>query len=68
MLLLDRIPIGVLIYRHDALLYANRHFLEWSGYDNLGAIETAGGINTLFAETRRRRAHGHRSARSRCRS
>jgi PAS domain S-box-containing protein len=51
LLLLDRIPIGILIYRHDALLYANRHFLEWSGYDNLGAIEAAGGINTLFAET-----------------
>ncbi len=25
--LLDRLPIGVLVYRHDALLYANRHFL-----------------------------------------
>jgi PAS domain S-box-containing protein len=51
LLLLDRIPIGILIYRHDALLYANRHFLEWSGYDNLGAVEAAGGITTLFAET-----------------
>jgi PAS domain S-box-containing protein len=51
LLLLDRIPIGILIYRHDALLYANRYFLEWSGYDNLGAIEAAGGIDTLFAET-----------------
>ena len=49
-MLLDRIPIGVLVYRHDWLLYANRHFLEWSGYENLGAIEAAGGLNTLFAE------------------
>jgi PAS domain S-box-containing protein len=48
--LLDRIPIGVLIYRHDRLLYANRHFLEWTGYENLGAIEAAGGLNRLFAE------------------
>ncbi len=32
------------------MLYANRHFLEWSGYDNLAAIEAAGGLNTLFAE------------------
>jgi PAS domain S-box-containing protein len=48
--LLDRIPIGILVYRHDSLLYANRHFLEWSGYENLQAIETAGGLNTLFAE------------------
>jgi PAS domain S-box-containing protein len=48
--LLDRIPIGVLIYRHDRLLYANRHFLEWTGYENLDAIEAAGGLNKLFAE------------------
>ena len=48
--LLDRIPIGVLVYRHDKLLYANRHFLAWSGYDNLAAIEAAGGPTTLFAE------------------
>ena len=47
--LLDRIPIGVLIYRHHALLFANRHFLEWSGYDGLDAIEAAGGLNALFA-------------------
>ena len=26
--LLDRIPLGVLIYRQDALLYANRYFLD----------------------------------------
>ena len=49
-ILLDRIPIGVLIYRHDRLLYANRHFLEWSGYENIDAIEEVGGLNTLFAE------------------
>ena len=49
-MLLDRIPVGVLIYRHDELLYANRHFLEWSGYENPSAIDAAGGLNTLFAE------------------
>jgi PAS domain S-box-containing protein len=49
--LLDRIPIGVLVYRHDKLLYTNRHFLAWSGYENLAAIEAAGGAATLFAET-----------------
>jgi PAS domain S-box-containing protein len=48
--LLDRIPVGVLIYRHDELLYANRHFLEWSGYESPAAIEAAGGLNTLFVE------------------
>jgi signal transduction histidine kinase len=48
--LLDRFPIGVLVYRHDALLYANRHFLETTGYDNLTALEAAGGLNSLFIE------------------
>ncbi|HEY2530051.1 MAG TPA: histidine kinase dimerization/phospho-acceptor domain-containing protein [Xanthobacteraceae bacterium] len=48
--LLDRIPIGLLVYRHDSLIYANRHFLEWSGYENLGALAGAGGVGSLFAE------------------
>jgi PAS domain S-box-containing protein len=47
--LLDLVPIGILLYRHDSLLYANRHFLEWSGYQSLDAIEAAGGVNRLFA-------------------
>jgi signal transduction histidine kinase len=47
--LLDRIPLGILIYRHDALLYANRQFLDLSGYDDVAAIEAAGGLNRLFA-------------------
>jgi signal transduction histidine kinase len=51
--LLDRIPLGVLVYRHDgphdALLYANRYFLEFSGYDSLGAL-AATGLDRLFAE------------------
>ena len=48
--LLDRIPIGVLVYRYDQLLYANRHFLDLSGYADLAAIEVDGGLNRLFAE------------------
>jgi signal transduction histidine kinase len=50
--LLDRIPIGVLVYRHDTLIYANRHFLDWTGYDTLEALTEAGGLNTLFVEPR----------------
>jgi signal transduction histidine kinase len=49
--LLDRIPVAVLIYRHDKLLYANRQFLELSGYSDVTDIEAAGGLNTLFAES-----------------
>jgi len=47
--LFDRIPIGVLVYRHDGLIYANRHFLEWTGYDDLEALTAAGGLSALFA-------------------
>jgi len=47
---LDRIPLGILVYRHDGLLYANRHFLDMSGYGDVAAIEAAGGLNGLFAE------------------
>ena len=49
--LLDRIAIGVLIYRNDSLLYANRHFLELTGYQSLEALTEAGWLKTLVAET-----------------
>jgi signal transduction histidine kinase len=48
--LLDRIPVGILVYRHDSLLYANRRFLDWSGYESLDALAAAGGLEVLFAE------------------
>lgn len=47
--LLDRVPAGVLVYRNDALLYANRHLLELSGYDSIQALAAAGGLHALFA-------------------
>jgi signal transduction histidine kinase len=47
---LDRIPLGILVYRHDALLYANRQFLEISGYPDIAAIEAGGGLSRLFAD------------------
>ncbi len=49
--LLDRIPIGVLIYRNDSLLYANRQFLELTGCRSLEALTEARWLNTLVAET-----------------
>ena len=48
--LLDRIPLGIVIYRHDGLLYANRQFLDLSGYGDMAAIGADGGLNRLFAE------------------
>jgi signal transduction histidine kinase len=46
--LLDRLPVGVLLHQHDTLLYANRRFLEWSGYESLGKLAAAGGLGALF--------------------
>jgi PAS domain S-box-containing protein len=48
--LLDLIPTGVLIYRLDRLLYANRAFLARAGYDSLHALEEAGGLDALLVE------------------
>jgi len=49
-MLLDLLPVGVLIYRLDRLLYANPAFLEHLGYPNLHALEQAGGIDALYVE------------------
>jgi PAS domain S-box-containing protein len=48
--LLDLLPVGVLIYRLDRLLYANRAFLDRIGYASLGALEAADGLDALFVE------------------
>jgi PAS domain S-box-containing protein len=48
--ILDRLPIGVLVYRLDRMIYANRTFFEWTGYEHLHGLEKAGGLDALFAE------------------
>jgi PAS domain S-box-containing protein len=48
--ILDRLPLGVLVYRLDKLIYANRAFLDWTGYEDLYALEQAGGLDALFVE------------------
>lgn len=48
--LLDLLPIGILIYRLDRLLYANAAFLTRIGYQNLHALEDAGGLDALYVE------------------
>ena len=48
--LLDLLPVGVLIYRLDRLVYANRAFLERMGYPSLHALEEAGGLDALYVE------------------
>jgi PAS domain S-box-containing protein len=46
--LLDLLPVGVLIYRLDRLVYANSAFLTRIGYANLHALEDAGGLDALY--------------------
>jgi PAS domain S-box-containing protein len=48
--LLDLLPVGVLIYRLDRLLYANPAFLQRMGYPGLRALEEAGGLDALYVE------------------
>lgn len=46
----DRLPVGVLVYRLDRLIYANKAFLASTGYDNLHALTEAGGLDALIVE------------------
>ena len=46
----DRLPVGVLVYRLDHLLYANPAFLQWTGHQSLEGLVEAGGLDELFIE------------------
>ncbi len=62
--ILDRVPVGILVYRLSALLYANRAFLAWTGYENLDALTEAGGLDALFIETNAAPAEGRNGAKT----
>jgi PAS domain S-box-containing protein len=47
---LDRLPFGVLVYRLSHLIYCNRAFLRWSGYESIEALAEDGGLDSLFVE------------------
>ncbi|AVT82998.1 PAS domain-containing protein [Rhodopseudomonas palustris] len=50
-LLLDLMPVGVLIYRLDRLLYANSAFLARMGFPSVAALEEAGGLDALYVDS-----------------
>ena len=50
--ILDRLPVGILVYRLNNLIYANRAFLDWTGYPSLDSLAEAGGLDSLFIETK----------------
>jgi PAS domain S-box-containing protein len=49
--LMDRLPVGVLVYRINTPVYANRAFLKWSGDADLDAFSASGGLDRLFVES-----------------
>jgi PAS domain S-box-containing protein len=49
----DRLPTGLLIYRLNNLIYANRAFLDWTGYSTLDELTEAGGLDSLFIEPKK---------------
>ena len=48
--ILEQLPVPVLIHSGDALHYANREFLELTGYDSVAELQEAGGLGALFGE------------------
>jgi PAS domain S-box-containing protein len=56
--ILDRLPVGILIYRLSSLVYANRAFLAWTEQPTLEDLAEAGGLDALFIETTKAAAHG----------
>lgn len=46
--ILARLPIPVLVYRANDLLFGNDQFFEQTGYSDLSNLATAGGIDALF--------------------
>jgi PAS domain S-box-containing protein len=48
--ILDRVPVAVLTYRGDALLYANRAFFDWTGFRDLDDFAAAGGLQHLIPD------------------
>ena len=50
--ILDRLPVGILVYRLSTLIYANRAFLEWTGFATLDELSDAGGLDGLFIESK----------------
>jgi PAS domain S-box-containing protein len=45
-----RLPLPILIHRGDALYFANREFLDVTGYGSLEDLDAAGGLGALFGD------------------
>ena len=48
--LLDRLPVGLVVFRDHSTLFANRALLELAGYESLPAFLEAGGVEAIFPD------------------
>ena len=48
--LLEKLPIGIVVYRDGSTLFANRAVLDLLGYDSFEAFMAAGGAEAIFPE------------------
>ncbi|MBA1158533.1 PAS domain-containing sensor histidine kinase [Microvirga mediterraneensis] len=46
--ILNRLPIGILVHRGEAILFANRFLLDLTGYEDIDQIRSEGGLVHLF--------------------
>lgn len=46
--LLDRLPLGLVIYREEDIIFANRTALELLGYADTDQLRASGGLETVF--------------------
>ncbi len=56
--LLDRLPVGLVVFRDQRTLFANRALLDLAGYDSLAAFIDAGGVNAIFPDGAKGWANG----------
>lgn len=55
----DCLPVGVLVYRSELPIYANRAFFECTGYASLDELAEAGGLDALYVESGNYPLGGH---------
>jgi PAS domain S-box-containing protein len=48
--LLDRLPIGLIVFRGSETVFANRTLWEMLGYNNAEELATAGGVSAVFPD------------------
>lgn len=46
--LMETLPVAILVYRTNELLFANQRFFETTGYDRLDDLTEAGGIDAIL--------------------